>query len=124
MILLPVHITAGGIAIAAGAVALYAFKGGGLHRKSGVVFVYAMMVMSVVAAVIAAMKLDENTFHKVNVIAAVLSFYLVTTALLTVRRRAQGSQWISASAMVVALTLAIFAMKTGFDFLNGPNPKL
>lgn len=46
MTLLPVHITAGLTAIVAGFVALSALKGGTLHRKGGIIFVYAMMIMS------------------------------------------------------------------------------
>jgi len=42
----PLHIIAGLLAIGAGAVALHALKGGRLHRQSGMIFVYAMLVMS------------------------------------------------------------------------------
>ena len=46
MILLPFHVAAGIIAVVAGFVALYVLKGGRLHRKSGMIFVSAMLVMS------------------------------------------------------------------------------
>jgi uncharacterized membrane protein len=46
MTLLPVHITGGIVAIVAGFVALYALKGASVHRKAGLVFVYAMVVMA------------------------------------------------------------------------------
>jgi len=48
MILLPIHIIAGLIAIAAGFVALYTVKGMKRHRKSGTVFVYAMLVLAAI----------------------------------------------------------------------------
>ncbi len=41
-ILLPIHIAAGGIAMILGALALFVKKGGNFHRKSGLLFVYAM----------------------------------------------------------------------------------
>ena len=43
--LLPIHIIAGLIGLATGAVALYAAKGAKLHRKSGMIFVYTMLVV-------------------------------------------------------------------------------
>lgn len=49
-----VHIVAGLMALASGAVAPYAGKGSGLHRRSGTVFVYTMLVMSASGAVMAA----------------------------------------------------------------------
>jgi uncharacterized membrane protein len=42
--LLPIHIAAGGLAIILGAVALSVKKGGTIHRRSGLLFVYAMLV--------------------------------------------------------------------------------
>jgi uncharacterized membrane protein len=47
------HVIAGAIAIASGFVALYTLKGGTLHRKSGTIFLYAMLVMSLSGAVAA-----------------------------------------------------------------------
>jgi hypothetical protein len=43
-----IHVIAGVLALVAGAVALSAAKGATLHRKSGIVFVYAMLTMSVI----------------------------------------------------------------------------
>lgn len=45
MFLVPVHIVAGLTGLLAGAVALYSAKGKNLHRKSGIVFVVAMMTI-------------------------------------------------------------------------------
>ena len=53
MTLLPIHVVGGVIAIATGFVALYVVKGGSLHRSSGTIFVYAMLVMSLTGAVAA-----------------------------------------------------------------------
>jgi uncharacterized membrane protein len=48
-----VHITAGSLAILAGYVAIFATKGAGLHRRSGMVFVCAMIVMGMTGLAIA-----------------------------------------------------------------------
>ena len=42
---LAIHILAGGLALVFGYVALYSRKGGTLHRRSGMLFVYAMSIM-------------------------------------------------------------------------------
>src|SRR5579872_3354754 len=51
--LLPVHIVAGGLAIVLGAIALAASKGLALHRRSGLLFVYAMVAMGTSGSVLA-----------------------------------------------------------------------
>ena len=42
----PLHVLAGVLSLVAGAVALVALKGSSLHRKSGSIFVYTMLVMA------------------------------------------------------------------------------
>jgi hypothetical protein len=44
---------------------------------------------------------------------------MVTTALLTVRPVDRVSRWIDAGALLIGATLGVFAMKIGFDALNG-----
>lgn len=63
----------------AGAVAVYASKGGRLHRDSGKVFVYTMLAMSGTGAFLASLKPE-----RVSVVAGMLALYLVATSLLTV----------------------------------------
>ena len=53
MTLIPLHVTGGVTGILSGLVALYALKGARLHRKSGTIFVYAMLLMSLSGAVMA-----------------------------------------------------------------------
>ena len=55
-LLLPIHIVAGGLGIVFGFVALYAAKGAWLHRKSGMLFVYAMVTMCFLGALMAATR--------------------------------------------------------------------
>ena len=81
MALLPVHIVAGATAIIAGFVALFARKGADLHRRSGMVFVFAMLTMAGSGAVMAALQPNRG-----NVMGGLLTFYMVSTAILTTRR--------------------------------------
>ena len=78
---LVVHIVAGGVGILTGFVALYAIKGAQLHRKSGTVFVYAMIAMAMLGGMLAVGAKQSATG---NVPVAFLTLYLVITALTTV----------------------------------------
>jgi uncharacterized membrane protein len=113
------HIVAGLIGLASGAVALYALKGARLHRKSGMIFVYAMLFVSSSGAVMAALKPQ-----RLSVMACVLTLYLVITALLTVRRRVVGFHGIDLGAMLVALTVGIASVRFGFEALDSATGKI
>ena len=108
-VILPAHIAAGIVALLFGYVALYAAKGANLHRRTGIVFVYAMVTMSVTGALMDAVRTSSVS---VNVVAGLVTFYFVTTALLTVRARVQ---WVDALTMGVGLLAATLAFKCGLD---------
>src|SRR5262245_9601952 len=115
---LPLHIVAGFTAITAGAIALWVRKGGRLHRRSGRVFVWAMLAMAGIGGTLAAFPhhhLDGRAVGPklTSVAAGLLALYLVTTGLLTVRARGPRARWIDAGTMTFALALA------GFDFWLG-----
>lgn len=76
------HVAAGGVGLAAGFVALYSAKGAPLHRRSGMAFVVAMLTMCSFGTL---MAITRGVAPATNVPAAVLTAYLVITALLTVR---------------------------------------
>ena len=118
MTLLPIHIIAGSIAIVAGFISVFAVKGLKLHRKSGMIFVYSMVVLSLTGAVIATLKHQTP-----NIIGGTLAFYMVTTAFLTVRPRNQRSHWIDAGAFIVAVSVGAAAIKIGIDAVNGGTGK-
>jgi len=79
---LSVHIIAGSLGILSGFFALYVMKGGALHRKSGSVFVYAMLTMALIGATLAALG---NVAPVANVPVGLLTAYLVVTGVETVR---------------------------------------
>jgi uncharacterized membrane protein len=92
------HVLAGLVALLAGAVALSAAKGSRLHRQGGLVFVGAMLLMTLSAFAMAAARL-----HRLNMLAAAVTFYLVATALLTVRRPAGVGRRVDMGLMLLAV---------------------
>jgi uncharacterized membrane protein len=114
--MVPIHILAGLIALLAGTVALYALKGAPLHRKSGLVFVAAMLVMSGTGALMAVFVEPDG----VNVVAGLLTFYLVCTALLTVRPFEQAREVLQ-GLMVAGFVLGLFAFGLGFEAMTSPD---
>src|SRR5258708_5144624 len=119
MTLLPLHVTAGAIAIASGFVALYALKGEKLHREIGTIFVYAMVIMAGSGAARAATKAHGWG----TALGGVLASYLVITGLLTIRRRTLGFDSISLGAMLVALTLGITYLTFALEALYSATGK-
>jgi uncharacterized membrane protein len=113
MVLLPIHVTAGLLSICAGAVALYAVKGSWLHRRSGMIFVVAMLVMASLGAIMAGLKPDRGT-----ALGGVLVIYIVCTGLLTVRRTVEQSRGLLTSLMLLALTVGASEFALGFAARN------
>jgi len=110
MTLLPIHIIAGLVGLTAGAIALSVAKGAKLHRKSGMIFVYAMLVVSITGTVMGALLSEMAA-----VIPGALTFYLVLTSWLTVRRRVVLKfSWIDLNAMLIGLTVGIASISYGF----------
>ena len=108
-----VHILAGSLSLIAGYVALYAAKGGRLHRTSGMVFAYSMLMMAFFGAAIAASK--ANQWTSVNVSAGLVTFYLVITGVTTVRPPAAGAQWLHRLGLVVALAVGLTDVTLAFE---------
>ena len=109
MTLLPIHIIAGVIGLVSGAVALSARKGAKLHRMGGMIFVYAMMVVAITGTVMG-LLLSEMA----AVLPGALTFYLVLTSFLTVRRPVVLKiPWIDLGAMLVGLTVSIASFSYG-----------
>jgi uncharacterized membrane protein len=113
-LVLPIHVAAGGLALGLGAVALLVKKGGTIHRRSGLLFVCAMLVMGVGAAILG------------NVGGGVMPIYFVATALTTVRPVSPWTRRINVAALTVAVGLALIDIVHGVKawsrprgFLNG-----
>ena len=117
MILLPLHILGGLFALLFGYTALYATKGATLHRKSGMGFVMAMIVMSLTGAFIASLKPDRG-----SIIAGLLTFYFVITGLLTVVQ-VPGQKRLERIAMVWAFVVGLFAIWAGWWLAQRGRPE-
>jgi uncharacterized membrane protein len=78
-----VHITAGTLGLLSGLTAVFARKGGRLHRAAGKVFTVAMIFMAIAAAYLAVTRPGQLP----TLITAAMVFYLVITAWLTARRK-------------------------------------
>jgi len=120
MTLLPLHVLGGAVALVSGLVALYSFKGRWLHRRSGTLFVYAMLMMSLSGALIAMGRKGAE----VNIPAGLVTAYLVTTALLTVRASSARSRQVERVAMVAAFALGAASITSAFVAAGRGNPVL
>lgn len=112
-----IHILAGSLGIVSGFIALYATKGRRLHRRVGMVFVCAMLTTSLFGVTIAAVR---GVAPAVNIPAALLTAYLVVTALTTVRPALPAYRWYDAGLMLVALGVTLASLTFAFQaFANG-----
>jgi hypothetical protein len=110
--LLPIHVAAGGLALVLGAVALLVKKGGTIHRRSGLLFVSAMLVMATTAAILG------------NGLGGLMTAYFVGTALTTVRPPSQWIRRISVATLGVAVGLALVDIMAGVVAFNSPRGSL
>jgi uncharacterized membrane protein len=104
-----VHILAGTLAVLLGFVALYAAKGGTLHRRSGVLFVYLMIAMATLGMVITIVR---GVAPVANIPAGLLTISLVVTALTTMRPEA-GARWLDVGTMLVLLGVGLASLAFG-----------
>lgn len=120
-----VHIAAGTLGLATGAVALAASKGERLHRRAGTAFVAAMAVMAGTATVIA-----TGFGHWESVLPGALSLYLVLTAWSAARGDGSATPedaWFAAFALglvILGIMLAGAAGMSAKGTLNGYPPEL
>jgi len=115
-LLLPIHIAAGGLAIVLGAVALAVKKGGAIHRRSGMLFVYAMIVMGFSASILGFLKSPTDG----NVFIGLMTAYFVGTALTTVRPVSPWTRTINGVALTVVVALALGTFVSGVEAVNNP----
>jgi uncharacterized membrane protein len=114
--LLPIHIVAGGLAVVLGFVALSVRKGGTLHRRSGMLFVFAMVVMGVTASLLEFLK----GAGVANLVAAILAIYFVGTAWTTVRPASRWTNIINVTSLLVAAALVVLSVIGGVRNVSNP----
>ena len=94
---LAVHFAAGLVAIISGTIALAVAKGGRLHKQSGVVFTWAMVVLGLTAAGIGTYENRPG-----QVFGGLLAAYLVFSAMTTVKPLPGIGQRFDVALMVLA----------------------
>ena len=116
--LLTLHISGGIAGLLSGAVAMIYRKGSRGHRVAGNVFFVAMLTMSGVGAYLAYFVKPNMG----NVMGGVMTFYMVSTAWATARRKDAGGTWIfDWGALLVALAFGAIAATFGFQAASSPS---
>jgi hypothetical protein len=105
---LAVHFAVGLVSIVAGTIALSVAKGGRLHKRSGLVFTSAMVILALTAAGIG---MYEN--QPGQIFGGLLAAYLVCSAMTTVKSLPRFGQHLNIALTVLAFTLAVVMLYGG-----------
>jgi uncharacterized membrane protein len=111
---LALHISGGVLGLLSGAAAMSFRKGSRRHRIAGKIFVISMLCMAAGAVFLAIMKHDVG-----NVFGGLMTFYFVTTAWLTARRREGETGIFDWGALLVALAIATTIITSGVQKATG-----
>jgi hypothetical protein len=106
--LLILHISGGVLAMCAGTAAMFFRKGSRWHGKAGDVFVVCMLTMASSASILAYMKHQTG-----NIFGGMLTFYMVTTAWATARRRNGETGILDWAGFLFALPIALLSELQG-----------
>ncbi|MEO8337393.1 MAG: hypothetical protein ABI664_20620 [bacterium] len=123
---LVVHVAAGACGLATGFLALGAAKGSLLHRRSGLLFVYVMVVMALLGTVIAATMLAQGIRKPAldtTVFMGLLTAYLVVTALTTVRTPGTWPRRLDLIGLPLATAVGIGLITLGVRALTIPDAR-
>jgi uncharacterized membrane protein len=112
------HVAAGVAALVAGYIAIAARKGGTWHRRSGTVFVYAMLAMGLAAVGIAVYEGKED------VAGGALTAYLIFTAWTTVRPVRVAGRAVDVALMVFVSLLGAATFARGLAALDRPGNQM
>lgn len=98
-----IHVGCGTIGLVSGTVAAFALKGEKLHRAAGTLFFVSMLVMAIFAAWLAIVIPGQMS----NLLGAILTFYLVATGWLTVRRKQRSVGRAEKFALAASLCICV-----------------
>jgi uncharacterized membrane protein len=119
-LLLPVHILAGIVALVVGYVALFAAKGGRLHKRTGRIFVYAMVVLGLLGSFLATI---HPMGHPTNIVAGLVTFYLVSTGMRSAQKTWRPGR-IDIVIAVLAFLFAVGAFRVGMGGTSDASPSI
>lgn len=114
-----VHASAGVIGMLSGAAALWAVKGSRPHKRAGTVFFFAMSGTAASGAYLGVVTNEVG-----NVIAGVLTLYVLITAWMTVRRPEGQVGWFEIGSFAFASLGAVFATYGAVTALQDPEALL
>lgn len=114
--LLILHISGGIVGLIAGTVAMAVRKGGRWHRIAGKVFVGGMLCLASTGAIMATIRVQPP-----NVIAGLLTIYMVTTAWLTGRNKDGRSGKIDWLALAAAIGFEAYIWPIAIEGFQRPN---
>lgn len=115
--LLPVHIAGGLLGLLSGACAMVFRKGSPRHVLAGKVFVASMLSMSGAAVYLAILSHETP-----NILAGTLTFYMVTTAWLTARRKEGETSKLDWAALLIPLVCGTWVWAIGLEKLLSDHP--
>src|SRR6202451_744943 len=113
--ILLLHIVSGTVGMLSGFVAVFLRKGSRPHGLAGIVFVISMMSLSASGAYMATLKHQPG-----NILGGALTFYLVTTAWMTARRRDGAPGIFDWAALLVVLGVAAAEWTFGVEAAMSP----
>lgn len=113
--ILDLHIVSGTLGMLSGFVAVFLRKGSRRHGIAGNVFVISMMSLSLTGVYLALMKSQPG-----NVIGGTLTFYLVTTAWLTARRKTPVTGLLDWGALVIIMSVTATELTWGTQAALSP----
>ena len=116
-VVLAFHFATGLVALVAGSLAIAARKGGTWHRKSGVVFVYAMIALGLTAAGI-------SVYEGKSVTGGAFAAYLVFTAFTTVKPLPGVGRRADLALLVVPLSAAAVTYASAITALGLPGKEI
>jgi uncharacterized membrane protein len=112
---LVLHIGGGSLGMVSGAVALVGRKGGRVHSLAGKTFFASMLTMAAIGAVVSGMMREPS-----NVIAGVMTFYLVLSSWVAIRRKDRRVGAFEFAGLAAALTVCAAGAFFIMESLNSP----
>lgn len=115
-VVLAVHVATGIVALVAGFIAVAVRKGGNWHRRSGTVFVYAMITTGIMAAVVAA--------YEGKTLGGLVIVYFVFTAWTAVKPLPRIGRRVDIAFMALALVIVAAEYPRAFSALGRPGNQI
>ncbi len=115
-ILILIHAIFGGIGLLAGTLSLISKKGKFLHRKSGLIFVFSMLISTIVSMIIAVQPNHISTFL---LSIGILTIYFTLGGYLALRYKKKHVNLIADKCLALAMLVIGIAMMSHPLYLDG-----